>query len=410
MSRIDDLILEFCPDGVPSFSLGDLESKGWLKLGRGKVISRSDLAAQPGDYPVYSSSAIDNGLFGQYGEFVFDDERITWSVDGGGRFFFRPAHRYSVTNVCGWLKVTNTEKVNARYLYFLLSSEWTRKTFDYTHKAHPSVIRIEYQVALPPVPVQEEIVRILDTFIKLEAELEAELEARTTQYEETRNLLMDFDVVENHPLTGLIRELCPEAVPVAPLGSLGQFFRGGSFKKDQLTSEGHPAIHYGEIYTKYRASFADVFSFVSNDVFQAQPKAIYGDLLFTVSDVTPNNVGTATTWVGDGEIALGGDILVFRHGLNPRYLSYFVKTDFFQAQKRLVVTGGTVRHISAKGLSKIRVYVPPLPVQEEIVRILDSFDSLVNDFSVGLPAEIAARRKQYESYRDKLLSFEELAV
>ena len=129
--------------GVEWKALGELEDSGVLKLGRGNVISKNDLSNFPGDYPVYSSSASGSGIFGRYGKFMFEDERITWSIDGGGRFFHRQMHRYSLTNVCGWLRVNDTTVLNTRFLFHVLSGAWETKVFDYTKKAHPSVIRDE---------------------------------------------------------------------------------------------------------------------------------------------------------------------------------------------------------------------------------------------------------------------------
>ena len=103
--------------------LKDLEMEGIVTLGRGQIISKDDILSCPGNYPVYSSSATGNGEFGRYGKFMFDDERITWSIDGGGRLFYREPHKYSVTNVCGWIKVntkiprtTNTKKTATLFL------------------------------------------------------------------------------------------------------------------------------------------------------------------------------------------------------------------------------------------------------------------------------------------------------
>lgn len=190
MSRIDELIQELCPDGVMYSELGVIEDTGIIKLGRGNVISKKDIAEYPGDYPVYSSSASGSGEFGRYGKYMFDDERITWSIDGGGRFFFRPANKYSVTNVSGWMKVIKNDVLNSQFLFYVLSDLWKNKAYDYTKKAHPSVIRNEYIVPIPPIPIQQEIVSILDNFTRLEAELEAELEARKKQYEYYRNQLL----------------------------------------------------------------------------------------------------------------------------------------------------------------------------------------------------------------------------
>jgi type I restriction enzyme M protein len=147
--------------------LKELEDSGDITLGRGQVISKKDIDANPGIYPVYSSSAQGNGEFGQYGNYMFDEELITWSVDGGGRFFYRPKHKFSVTNVSGWLRINRPEKINAKYLYRVLDIEWQEKSFDYVAKAHPSVIREMYHIPLPPLEVQEQIVVELDEYQKI---------------------------------------------------------------------------------------------------------------------------------------------------------------------------------------------------------------------------------------------------
>ena len=153
MSKINDLIKELCPNGVKYYLLADLEENNKIILGRGNVISKSDIREHPGDYPVYSSSAVGNGEIGRYGKYMFEDVRISWSIDGGGRFFYRNAPKYSITNVSGWLKVLDDSFIDIKYLYYSLTNEWTKKTYDYTHKAHPSVIRREYIIPIPPLEV-----------------------------------------------------------------------------------------------------------------------------------------------------------------------------------------------------------------------------------------------------------------
>ena len=140
---------------------------GLVTLGRGKVISKIDLANTPGNNPVYSSSAMGNGEIGRYGKYMFEDERITWSVDGGGRLFYREPHKYSVTNVCGWLKV-NTPGIDTKFLYLLLTSRWGRMTFDYTYKAHPSVIREAYRdLSFPILSEQHRLTAKIDQITAL---------------------------------------------------------------------------------------------------------------------------------------------------------------------------------------------------------------------------------------------------
>lgn len=172
-------------------NLRDAESLGLVTMGRGMVISKKTMAALPGNYPVYSSSGLGNGEFGRYGDYMFDDERITWSIDGGGRLFYRPPHRYSVTNVSGWMTV-NQPRLLVKYLYHVLLCQWEQERFDYTRKAHPSVIRDVYSFSIPSLDIQEQVVAQLDTFETLLASIEQEIDLRQKQYSYYRDQLLNF--------------------------------------------------------------------------------------------------------------------------------------------------------------------------------------------------------------------------
>lgn len=140
--------------------LGQLEVEKHIKLGRGEVISKIDIANNPGNYPIYSSSVKNEGLFGRYGKYMFDEELITWSVDGGGHFFYRPAGKFSVTNVSGWMRVLDSS-LNCKFLALQLQSLHERLVFDYQTKAHPSVIRQLYKLQIPGVEEQKKIADFL---------------------------------------------------------------------------------------------------------------------------------------------------------------------------------------------------------------------------------------------------------
>ncbi|HEX5355777.1 MAG TPA: restriction endonuclease subunit S [Aquabacterium sp.] len=155
------------------FRVAELEKLGLLRLGRGNVISKKDIDATPGDCPIYSSSVKNDGEFGRYGNFMFDEELITWSVDGGGNFFYRSKHRFSVTNVCGYMRA-DSMRLNYRYLAAQLQFEHGKKTFDYQSKAHPSVVRAEYLIPIPKIEEQTAIAIVLSN---MEADL-ATLESR----------------------------------------------------------------------------------------------------------------------------------------------------------------------------------------------------------------------------------------
>ena len=388
MSKIDDLIKELCPDGVDVWSLGDLEDSGKIKLGRGMVISKNDIADNPGDYPVYSSSATGLGEFGRYSKYMFDDERITWSVDGGGRFFHRKAHKYSVTNVSGWIKV-NDANIITKYLYYALDNLWLTKKFDYIKKAHPSVIRNEYNIPIPPLEVQKEIVRVLDSFTELEAELEAELEveleARKKQYEYYRNTLLTFNERER--------------VIWKSMGEIGKISMCKRIMKSQTSRSGD--IPFYKIGTFGKTADAYISRELYSDYKSNFPFPKKGDILLSAS----GTIGRTVVYDGKPAYFQDSNIIWLENDesqVTNKFLYHLYKITTWQTE------GGTIKRLYIDNFKRAKIPVPPLEKQKQIVSILDKFEKLTNDISIGLPAEIEARRKQYEYYRNKLLTFKEL--
>lgn len=160
--------------------LGELEDSHLLKLGRGKVISKTDIIMHPGNYPIFSSSIKNNGLFGKYGKYMFDEELVTWSIDGGGDFFYRKKQNFSVTNVCGWLRVVNNS-LNCKFISLQLQLLHQNKKFDYSTKAHPSVIRQLYILRIPVISEQRKITDFL-TSIDGKIDLEENKLAQARQF------------------------------------------------------------------------------------------------------------------------------------------------------------------------------------------------------------------------------------
>jgi type I restriction enzyme S subunit len=198
----------------------------------------------------------------------------------------------------------------------------------------------------------------------------------------------------------LIQELCPDGVEYRKLGSVGTFVRGNGLQKSDLEASGFPAVHYGEIHTRYGVWTNKSYSFVSLSKAQRLRHATYGDLLIATTSEDNEAVAKATAWLGDNDVAVGGDAYIYHHRLEPKYVSYFFQSSLFQDQKRSSITGTKVRRISDRALGKIRIPVPPLEVQREIVRILDKFTAL----EAELEAELEARRTQRTHYWKSLLS------
>ncbi|GAB3275676.1 restriction endonuclease subunit S [Sinomonas notoginsengisoli] len=203
----------------------------------------------------------------------------------------------------------------------------------------------------------------------------------------------------------LIKELAPKGVHFKTLGDTGEFIRGNGLQKSHLTSEGAPAIHYGQIHTHYGTWTDSTKSFTDPALAARLRRAKPGDLIIATTSEDDAAVAKATAWIGEGEVAVSGDAYIYRHTLDPRYVAYFFQTEQFQNQKSKHITGTKVRRVSGTALAKIRIPVPPLKVQHEIVQILDSFIELEKGLEKELEKELEARHLQYAHYRDELLAF-----
>ncbi|WP_434615647.1 restriction endonuclease subunit S [Arthrobacter sp. A5] len=256
-----------------------------------------------------------------------------------------------------------------------------------------------FRIPIPPVAVQQEIVSVFDAFATLESELESqlatELDARRRQYAHYRDSLLAFTDSDT---------------PKLPLGEFSTLVRGNGMPKTDFTDSGVAAIHYGQIYTHYGTSATETMSFVSPEKATKLAKVDPGDLVITNTSENLEDVGKTVAWLGQEQAVTGGHATVIKHQQNSKYLAYYFQTTEFAVAKRKYASGTKVIDVSAKSLAKIAIPLPPVSEQERIVAILDKFSSLVNDLSTGLPGEIAARRKQYEYYREKVLTFEEIAA
>ncbi|MFQ3412240.1 restriction endonuclease subunit S [Escherichia coli] len=242
--------------------------------------------------------------------------------------------------------------------------------------------------------IQSEIVRILDKF----SELTAELNMRKKQYNYYRDQLLRFKEGE---------------VEWKTLGEIGEFIRGKRFTKaDYVEDGGISVIHYGEIYTRYGVYTTHSLSQVRADMAASLRYAKHGDVVITDVGETVEDVGKAVAWLGDDDIAIHDHCYAFRHSLNPKFISYYMQTDSFISEKAKYVARTKVNTLLINGFSKIMIPVPypkdhekSLKEQARIVAILDKFDTLINSITEGLPREIELRQKQYEYYRDLLFSF-----
>ena len=202
-------------------------------------------------------------------------------------------------------------------------------------------------------------------------------------------------------LEELIEKLCPDGVEYKTLGEVAIISRGGNFQKKDFTEQGKPCIHYGQIYTRYGLFTDKTLTFINDECFAKQKYAEPNDIIMAVTSENIEDICKCVAWLGTEKVAVSGHSAIIHHSLNPKYLAYFFHSQHFFNQKRKLAHGTKVMEITPDTLKSIKLPVPPLEVQREIVRILDSFTELEKE----LEKELEARRNQYEYYRDSLLTF-----
>ena len=433
MSKLQELIDHLCPNGVEFKPLGELgtffggltgKSKDDFKDGNAKFITYLNIYTNPAlnidvnDFVKVDEKEKQNRI--QKGDILFTGSSETPNECGFTSVVTSevPEPIY-LNSFCFGLRLSNPALFNLDFLKHILRSEELRKQIGKTASGvtrfNVSKARLSKVVLpIPPIEVQDEIVKILDRFADYAAELQAELQARRLQYEYYRNLLLTFNpsaygcgTDDAQKISVIARGGHSYEIQWKTMGEIGTFIRGNGLQKKDFTESGVGCIHYGQIYTHY-GTFADkTISFVSKEASNNFRKAKPGDLVIATTSENVDDVCKCVAWLGKEEIAVSSDAFIFHHNLNPKYAAYFFQTDCFQKQKLPFVTGTKVMRVSSDNLAKILIPIPPLELQEKIVAILDRFETLVNDLSKGLPAEIEAVKARYEYYRNKLLGFKE---
>jgi len=406
LSQMTELISKFCPDGVPHLPLAVVGS-----ITRGKRFVKSDMieSGTPcihyGEiYTKYNIAATASHSFvspelasrlrtANYGDVIMVSAGETVE-DIGKAVAWLGVEPVVIHDACYAFR----SDLNPKFVSYFFHTDQFRDQIRMSIASSKvsSISTTSLGKALIPVPpksVQDEIVRILDSFTQLEAELEAELEARKKQYEFYRNQLLTF------PEKGGVRWV--------RMGEFATLVRGNGMPKTDFSQNGVPAIHYGQIYTHYGTAATRTISFVGAETASKLAKVEPGDIVITNTSENIEDVGKAVAWLGDETAVTGGHATVIKHQENPQYLAYYFQTHEFALAKKKWATGTKVIDVSAKNLAKIEIPLPSRADQDRIAALLKNFELLVSDISIGLPAELAARRKQYAYYRNKLLTFRE---
>ena len=365
--------------------MGELEKDATLYMGRGRVISAKDMSNTPGTFPVYSSSALDNGRMGAYGKYMFNQELITWSIDGGGAVFYRRKHRFSVTNVSGYIAV-NPEKINCKFLSYAMSLAHSRIKFDYTVKAHPSVIRSLYTMGIP-ISLQEQ--QVIGSFF-------SRLDDLITLHQRKYDKLVIFK-------KSMLEKMFPkdgESVPEIrfagftdpweqrKFGDCFEFLKSNTLSRAGLNGENGTArnVHYGDILIKFGDCLDDERSdlpFITDDtVLPKYAGSILreGDVIFadTAEDETAGKCVELRKLPKEPTISGLHTIPARpRFPFGTGYLGHYLNSDAYHRQLLPLMQGIKVISVSKAALQDTQVRFPGLSEQSAIGAALNEIDSLI---------------------------------
>ncbi len=398
MHKIERLLHTLAPKGVEFRKLGEV-----INILKGKQLNK-DLLLDYGEYPVMNGGIHASGYWNEYNT---DYPKIIISQGGASAGyvnymtskFWAGAHCYAIE--------LNSEKLNYKFLYYFLKNSQSILMKSQFGAGIPALNKADIEtltIPIPPLEIQQEIVKILDAFTELNTELNTELKARKKQYQYYQNMLLDFDDInQNHKdakmsaktypkrLKTLLQTLAPKGVEFRKLGEVLEYDQPNQYcvtSKEFDKSYPTPVLTAGK-------TFILGYTNEKDNIYQASkssPVIIFDD--FT----------TATQWV-DFPFKVKSSAMKILLPKNPtiniRFIFFYMQTIPYN------ISGEHTRQWISR-YSQLEVPIPPLEIQQEIVKILDQFSALTTDLLAGIPAEIKARKKQYEYYREKLLTFKPL--
>ena len=392
MSRLDELIKELCPNGVEYKELGEI-----AKVTIGEFVHK-DKQSENAEYPVFNGGISNTGYYNDYNE---EKDKIIMSARGANAGYInRVFVNYWAGNSCYTIN-TNDEIMNWNFLYYVLKNKEKNILSKQQTASIPSISKKQVEgilVPIPPLEVQKEIVRILDNYTKsveeLKEKLNAELITRKKQYSWYRDYLLKFE----------------NKVEIVKLGSISELKSGGTPKTENLEywengnipwmSSGE--VNKGNIYETEKKITKEGYN---NSSAKMLPK---NTVVIALAGQGKTRGTVAITRI---ELCTNQSIcgIIPNEKLNSDFLYHYLKTQY-ENLRQLSSGDGTRGGLNLKMLNNYLVPLPPLEVQKRIVEVLDNFEKICNNLNIGLPAEIEARQKQYEFYRNFLLTFKEDSV
>lgn len=392
MSKLEKLIQQYCPDGVEFKTIGEV----CAVLTGGEAPDDAIKGKEPfGDciYPIYSNGVGENALWGYASSYKIEKVSVTFSSIGTIGYptirkgYYTPIIRLKV------IYPQDDSQLSVYYLKYALETVEFEKQKSSVPNINANMIKA-ISIPVPPLPVQEEIVRVLDAFTELQAELQAELQKRKQQYNFYLDNLLNFKNINRGGQAEVrwmkLKNVCMKTNNIKWKSTTGQYRYIDLSSVDIQT---HSIISTIEI---------DKMSAPS----RAQQIVQEDDVIFATTRPTQMRACIIPTEYNGDICSTGYCVLrVDTKILLPRFLFFSLTASGFKTYLSNNLTLGNYPSISNSTLLEYEVPVPSLANQQRIVAILDRFDTLTNDLTAGLPAEMEKRRQQYEFYRDKLLTF-----
>lgn len=384
MSKLNDLINKFCPHGVEYVKLGDIAT-----VSKGKQLNKSNLLSD-GKYAVINGGVKPTGYWNEYN---YSSNRITVSQGGSCGFvdfqnnpFWAGAHCYVI--------VDESSSINYKFLYYILKNK-EPKLMKLKHGAGiPSLAKSIVEnltIPLPPFPVQEEIVKILDKFTDLENELENELRMRKMQFNAYRDKLLTFD-------NGVRFE------KMYKLTAWDKKFSGvEKAKQKKIVSYKYILASEFEKIKQNSGKVRYISTGISGED-QYTTDELAGDYLFEGEIVCIPGGGTPNVKYHNGKFITSDNRIATslnKNVLNNKFLYYYLDSKKKDIEK--FYRGSGIKHPDMSKVLELTIPVPPLEKQKEIVEKLDKFNDMCNEISEGLPLEIELRKKQKKTILNQLL-------
>lgn len=293
------------------------------------------------------------------------------------------------------------DREEGKFLYYYL----TTKTEFFRKKAKANSVKLpqlcvadtdDYLVPYPSLQEQKRIVGILDTFTSSIENLKQQIAERRKQYN------WYLDKLYFAAKSDLLEASEKGKVIIKSFDEIGTFTRGRRFVRTDIVDEGVPCIHYGDMYTYYGVWADETPTHLTKERAEKLRFATKGDVVIVAAGENDLDIGVGVAWLGEEDVVIHDACFIFKHNMNPKYLSYFMRSNNYHQQIRMGVVDGKICSISAKELGRTLIAIPSLEEQSRIVSILDTFEASIEN----LEAQLSQREKQYEYYRNKLLTFE----